>query len=483
VRTVWEVADARARSDPAAIAIRGERDLSYGDLIRCAGELAGQIQAAAAPGRFVVLEATTPLAAVTGILAAARARCPFVSVSADSPEARRAAMLADVEPALILREAEPGRLAVEQLASEPARLQRPDMTSVAYVMYTSGSTGRPKGVVVEHEALCARLDGLSRHPGFGAGESILAMTAFSFDPSLVELLLPVFTGGSFVVAPPEARLDPVIFGQVVREYEPSVIQATPSFYRLALACGWEGAANARLWSGGEVLTPSLARSLLPLCGQLWNLYGPTEGTIWASAARITTPESVHLGEPLPGLGLCLEGDDGELVTPARPLHPGEILVYGQNLARGYLHQPDLTARQFRDCRTPDGMMPCYRTGDRAQYGDDGTLRFLGRRDGQIKLRGHRIELGEIESVLEEHPAIGEAVAVVVGTEDPDTAQIVAWLVAPAEVTPREIRSWLSSRLPARMRPARISIVPALPRTVTGKVDRVSIANQVQVASK
>lgn len=128
-------------------------------------------------------------------------------------------------------------------------------------------------------------------------------------------------------------------------------------------------------------------------------------------------------------------------------------------------------------------MPCYRTGDRAQYGQDGTLRFLGRRDGQIKLRGHRIELAEIETVLEEHPAIREAVAVVAGTEHPDTAQIVAWVVAHAEVTSREVRGWLSTRLPASMRPARISIVPALPRTVTGKVDRVGIANQTRISAK
>jgi acyl-coenzyme A synthetase/AMP-(fatty) acid ligase len=128
-------------------------------------------------------------------------------------------------------------------------------------------------------------------------------------------------------------------------------------------------------------------------------------------------------------------------------------------------------------------MPCYRTGDRAQYGQDGTLRFLGRRDGQVKLRGHRIELAEIETVLEEHPAIREAVAVVVGTEDPDTAQIVAWLVAHAEVTSREIKGWLSTRLPASMRPARISIVPDLPRTITGKVDRVRIANRARISSK
>jgi amino acid adenylation domain-containing protein len=349
------------------------------------------------------------------------------------------------------------------------------MADVAYVMYTSGSTGRPKGVVVSHDALRSRLAAMALVPGFAAGESFLAMAAISFDISMAELFLPLSTGGCFVAAPPEARLDPAIFARVVAEHRPSVIQATPSFWRLALAWGWGGATAARLWSGGEALTPSLARSLIPRCAQLWNVYGPTETTIWSSAARITTSDSIHLGEPLPGTGLCLEGDDGDLVRADQPPRQGEILIYGDGLALGYLNRPDLTAQQFRVCRTPDGAVQCYRTGDRAHYERDGTLRFLGRLDGQIKLRGHRIELAEIEIVLEEHPAVREAVAVLAHPDQPEMAHIEVWLATDAGVTSRQIQGWLSSRLPASMRPSRLSIVPALPRTVTGKVDRVAIA--------
>ena len=478
METVWEAVAARERRDPAAVAVRAERDVSYRELVRRAEVLADEIAGRAGAGQVIALEAVTPLAAAVAILAAARSRCPIVPISLESPPARRAAIMSDAEPALILRETgEPGTLVVDPAPGGAVMLRpRPDLTSVAYVMYTSGSTGRPKGVMVPHDALCARLAALAQVPGLAAGESILAMTAFSFDISMAELLLPLTVGGSFVAAPPEARLEPQVFDRVVREYRPDVIQATPSFWRLALAWGWEGARNARVWAGGEALTPSLASGLLPRCARLWNVYGPTEATIWATAARITASGSIHLGDPLPGSGLCLESDDGELLTPGQPLRQGEILIYGEGLAQGYLNMPDLTARQFRACRTPQGTVRCYRTGDRGHYADDGTLRFLGRLDGQIKLRGYRIELAEIETVLEEHPAVREAVAVVLDAEHPERAYISVWLVAAAGLTSRRVQDWLGTRLPASMRPARITLVEGLPRTVAGKVDRVALAS-------
>jgi amino acid adenylation domain-containing protein len=472
--TIWEAVATRAEQNPAATAARGERDLSYGELLRSATALGRRIQAGASAGQIVAMEATTPLGAATAILAAARSRCPVLPISKDCPGMRRTAMFTDAEPALIVRETEPDRFAVEQLTT---RSSRPETANVAYVIYTSGSTGRPKGVVVRHEAFLARLDALAHVPGFAAGESFLAMSDFSFDPSLVELFLPLITGGSFVAAPPEARVDPAIFAGVVHQYRPDVMQATPSFLRLALAWGWAGAAGARLWSGGEILTPSLTRSLLPRCAQLWNVYGPTEATIWAAAAHITAADSIHLGEPVPGLTLRLEGDDGELITSGQPLRQGQILIYGDSLAQGYLNLPELTAQQFRG---QDGTGRSYRSGDRGQYATDGTLQFLGRLDNQVKLRGHRIELAEVETVIEEHPAVREAVAVVVGADHPESAHLAVWLVADAEsgLTSRQIRAWLSDRLPSGMRPGRISIVPTLPRTVTGKVDRISIASRI-----
>lgn len=478
MRTIWDAVAAQARRTPLAAAVRGERNYAYQEVIERATALSVSIQAATEPGAIVALEAATPTAGAIAILAVAKSGCPVLPLSAESPSMRRAAVLSDVRPTTLVRGADEDTFTIEPVPEHdspaaPADSGRYNMREVAYIIHTSGSTGTPKGVVISHEALLNRLDALARVPGFGPDESIVAMSTLSFDISLAEMFLPLTVGGCFVAAPAAARLDPEIFDQVVRASHPHVIQATPSFWRLALAWGWRAGTGSRLWSGGEILTPSLARRLLPVCAELWNVYGPTETTLWASAAQVITADSIDLGRPLPGGGLCLAGDDGKPVK--EPRRPAEILLYGAGLALGYLNQPELTAQRFTVCETFDGPRLCYRTGDQAQYRDDGTLQFLGRTDGQIKLRGHRIELSEIEAVVEEHPAVRETAAVLRDAEDAEKAHIALFVVADAALTPRLIRGWMSDRLPATMLPGHISIQQALTRTTSGKVDRISLA--------
>jgi amino acid adenylation domain-containing protein len=455
--------------------------MSYQDLLDQAGKLADVVDARCDPGDLLALDSVGPAAGAIAILAAARGERVVLPLSADSPARHRAWVMADAGPALVIREDPPGIFAVEP-AGTPERVHRSEaeqqaMRAVAYIMYTSGSTGRPKGVMVPHDALLSRVNGLRRTPGFGPEDSIVAMTALSFDISLAELLLPLTCGGCFIAAPAAARLDPEIFSSVVAAQRPSVIQATPSFWRLALAWGWRGTSSqTRLWCGGEALTPGLAAQLLPECAELWNVYGPTEATIWATAARVGDPTEIDLGKPLAGTGLCLEDESGRLV--ATPLHPGEILLYGHGLALGYLGQPQLTHERFRTCHTPDGRQLCYRTGDRARYRHDGSLEFLGRTDDQVKLRGHRIELGEVAAVAEEHPAVREAAAVLRNKDQPDKAHIALFAVVDSTLTTRDIRGWLRDRLPAGTRPGRIVILPSLPRTTAGKIDRTELAKSV-----
>ena len=478
MRTVWDAVQAQAQRAPLATATYGERDYTYQEIMDRAAYASQLILAAADPGAIVALDVATPAAGAIAIMAAAKSRCPVLPLSPDAPPARRQAMLADARPTVLLREAGDDTLTAESLAAGP----RPDtassrpysMRDVAYIMYTSGSTGRPKGVVVPHNALLSRLEALARVPGFGPEDSFLAMSTLTFDISLAELFVPLITGGRFVTAPPATRIDPAVFDRVVRASHPDVIQATPSFWRLALAWGWRTNTRSRLWSGGEVLTPGLARKLLGICAELWNVYGPTETTLWATAARITAADSIGLGDPLPGGGLCLVDSDGKLVST--PGHPAEILLYGAGVAPGYLNRPELTAELFKVCDTLDGPRLCYHTGDQAQYTDDGRLQFLGRTDGQVKLRGHRIELAELEAVAEEHPAVREAVAVLRDADDPARVHIALFVVADPELTARQVRGWMSERLPATMRPSRISIRPALPRTTSGKVDRIRLAS-------
>lgn len=475
---LWDLAVTHAERAPSAPAVTGELSFSYAELVERAGALAARIESRARAGDLLALEAITPCLGTVSMLAAAHAGCAVLPLNTDSPARHRAAVLADARPALVLSERaddELGLVVTElddaERGGRPSRAH--DLRDVAYVLYTSGSTGRPKGVMVSHEALLARLAGLAQVPGFGRDDSILAMTSLSFDISMAEILLPLSVGGCLVTASPDARLDPAAFARVVRENSPAVIQATPSFWHLAVAWGWEGAEGSRVWCGGEALTASLASQLLPLCGELWNLYGPTEATIWASAGQVTSSGAIGLGQPLPGTGLCLAAAGGGLVDT--PGDAGEILLYGAGLAQGYLDRPELTAERFAVHQTPGGPARCYRTGDRARYASSGALEFLGRTDDQVKLRGHRIELAEVESVLQEHPSVRQAVAVLVDSGLPQHAHLAAFVVTGSTLTPRELRGWLADRLPAPMRPQRIDIVPNLPRTAAGKADRVRLA--------
>ncbi|HJQ01703.1 MAG TPA: AMP-binding protein [Jatrophihabitans sp.] len=478
--TVWELVQAQACRTPAAVAIRGSSDLSYAGLIEQADALAGEIAERTPSGRVVAMELAQPSQAAAVILAAASHRCPVLPMNADSPAMHREFVLADARPALLVRGLADGSYQIDSLDADAGGRARPagadgilDLSGAAYVIYTSGSTGRPKGVIIGHPALLDRLAAFTELPGFGPDDAIMSMTAPSFDISMAELLVPLTVGGCLIAAPAGTGADPAIFAAAVTEFRPTVIQATPSFWRLALAWGWPGSPDVRVWCGGEALTASLAEQLVPRCAELWNMYGPTEATIWVSTCLVRAGAPIELGRPLPRARMCLAGEDGQPIT--EPMRPGEILLYGTGLAEGYLNRPELTADRFLSCATPDGPQRCYRTGDLAQYRPDGTLHFLGRADGQIKLRGHRIELSEIEAVAEEQPGVLEAAAILRDVEDAERAHIALFVVTDGTLTVRQIRSWLAQRLPQYMRPARVLVERSLPRNTSGKLDRVSLA--------
>lgn len=483
-QTAWDDVYARSKVSPQAVAIRdvaesGDvRDITYAELIACATELGDELTARSAPNTLVALDAMTPAGEAIAILAATVASRAILPLNAELPPLLRREVLADARPALLVTQSAGPKFGVDVAdTEEPARR---DQCGVAYVLYTSGSTGRPKGVVVPHEALRQRLRGLSQVPGLSVGESMMAMTAPSFDISLAEILLPLTVGGSVISVPAAARLDPQVFARYADRFCPDVLQATPSFWRLALAWGWQGCAGARIWCGGESLTSALADQLLPACGELWNLYGPTEATIWATAAQVAPGQPISLGAPLPGSGLIIIdelAEDGRAAdrVVTGPGQPGEIWLYGAGLARGYLNREDLTRERFRPQVTPAGKQICYQTGDRAQYRDDGSLEFLGRTDHQVKLRGHRIELGEVEAVLEECPDVSEAAVLLGAAQVPERAHLAAFLVVRDAVTTASVRRWAAERLPPSMRPSTFLLLPALPRTTAGKIDRPRLA--------
>jgi amino acid adenylation domain-containing protein len=468
----------RAAQHPDAIAIiTPAGTLTYGEVAAQVDLLSEQISALTPPGTLVALEGSSPLSGIRSLLAAGAARRALLPLDLTYPRARREAVLHDARPALLLRENEDLELVPAGL---PAGLvPRTGMQGVAYVMYTSGSTGRPKGVVVPHENLFLRTAGMAQRPGLAEGESILALAALSFDACLSELLIPLHVGGAVIAPGPEARNDPDLFAEVVERFQPDVVQATPSFWRLVTAAGWRGLSHGRIWCGGEAMTRPLAELLLPKAKELWNVYGPTENTVWSTAQLITDPAAIGLGEPVPGTGIHLEPDPdvdaaGDLV--------GEILLYGVGVATGYLDREDLTATRFVEREVADGIRRCYRTGDLARRRADGILEFMGRIDQQVKIRGHRVETGDIEAAFESHKAVREVVVVFMPDDDARSrpAELVASVVTDqkSQVTGRDLRRWVVDRLPKALVPTRILIEAELPRTPSGKIDRLAQLDRV-----
>jgi amino acid adenylation domain-containing protein len=362
--------------------------------------------------------------------------------------------------------------AIEAASGQPLPAA-PAADALAYTIFTSGSTGRPKGVQVPHGALENFLASMSGTPGLAPTDVLLAVTTLSFDIAGLELLLPLLQGGRVVVATDEEARDGRLLRWLLSEEPVTVMQATPSTWRMLLDSGWTDATGLRVLCGGEALPPALAEQLLALGADLWNMYGPTETTIWSSCEPVLPEEPITLGRPIANTSFYVL--DGRL-EPVPVGVAGELCIGGAGVATGYLHLPQLTAERFVPdpftAPTPTVSAPrMYRTGDLVRLRTDGRLDFLGRLDHQIKVRGFRIELGEIEVGLAAHAAVQETV--VVAREDRGHQQVVAYVV-PVEgsmPTAAELRAHLAGSLPAYMIPNAFVALGALPLTPNGKVDR------------
>lgn len=342
----------------------------------------------------------------------------------------------------------------------------------AYVIYTSGSTGAPKGVVVPHYAVVNFLRSMAREPGLTAGDRLLAITTLSFDIAVLELLLPLFIGAKIVLATTPETGDGEQLQQLLARRRITMMQATPSTWRLLIDSGWVGTPGLRALVGGEELTRELAIQLRGRCAEVWNMYGPTEATVWATCHRVDEVGRgrVPIGKPIANVQAVVLDDSGNLCPVGVP---GEIHLGGDCLAAGYLGQPDLTARRFvpnrysRDRRA--GRL--YRTGDRGRFREDGVLEHLGRTDSQLKLRGHRIEPGEIESRLRQVPGIVEAAVLGIELGRGDV-RLTAYVVCPTrEHGQGELRAILRGWLPEYMVPQHFVFVDTVPLTPNGKVNR------------
>jgi amino acid adenylation domain-containing protein len=474
------VAEQAART-PDAVAVEGaDGTLTYGELDALSAGVAAALRArGAGRGSLVAVCVDRSARMVAALLGVLRAGAAYLPLDPEYPAERIAFMLEDSGARILLTEralqsAVPAtaidRILLDDVAPavsvDDAQVDADDL---AYVIYTSGSTGRPKGVMVPHGGVSSFLRSMAEAPGLRADDTLLAVTTIAFDISVLELFLPLTLGARVVVASREEAADPARLAERIGGGM-TAMQATPATWSMLLAAGWTPRPGMRLLSGGETLPRAVADGLLSAGAELWNLYGPTETTIWSAAGRVAAEGEVLLGDAIANTTLYVL--DPALNPAPLGVH-GELYIGGTGVVRGYLRRPGLTAERF----VPDPFgapgSRLYRTGDRVRRRADGALAFGGRVDFQVKLRGFRIELGEVESALRAHPDVGAAVALV--REDaPGDARLVAYVTARdggAAPAGAELRAHLRRRLPEYMVPQAFVALDALPLTPNGKVDR------------
>ena len=341
---------------------------------------------------------------------------------------------------------------IAQQGSENPRIHI-DSHNLAYMIYTSGSTGQPKGVQIEHRSVVNCLCSIGREINLSQRDSWLAVTTISFDIAALELYLPLIGGSKIIVANKDERIDPVQLSARLKFSGVTVIQATPSLWQVLVEPHWESRSGIKILCGGGVLSRQLANQLLERSSSVWNLYGPTESTIWSTMTKVTVADKpLSIGRPITNtliyiLDACLQ---------AVPIGiPGDLYIGGDGLARGYLNRPELTSEKF--VANPFNNNPnsrLYRTGDRAKYLADGNIEFLGRDDNQVKIRGHRVELEEIENILNRHPAVKESVIVARDRVPSGEKDLVGYVVLDKALATdvNDVRRFLTIQLPALMIP-------------------------------
>jgi amino acid adenylation domain-containing protein len=440
---------------------------------------------------------------VISLLAIMRAGAAYIPLDPGYPSERLAWVLEDAQPLLIITQAKlaqtlPGSAAQvisldqDQDKLSAARLRGQTLASPvifelnsAYVIFTSGSSGRPKGVQVHHQALLNFLLAMQAAPGLSAQDTLLAVTTISFDIAGLEVYLPLMTGAHLVIAPREAALNAEHLQALIQQHDVSHMQATPTTWRLLLDTSWRVQPPFTVMCGGEALPFDLSGALLKQGVTLWNLYGPTETTIW-SANRLITHSHSSGNEGTEPVGAPIRNTQMYVLDSRQNLQPigiaGELMIGGDGLARGYLNRPDLTADAYRPDQfaTQPGSR-IYRTGDLARKLANDTYDFLGRIDSQVKIRGYRIELGEIETSLRQ--LIGVREAVVIAREDsPGDKKLVAYVLVTqsASLNENDLRQALRKTLPDYMVPAQVVFLESIPQTPNGKINRKALPAPVKL---
>ncbi len=486
---IQTMVSAAAAATPDAIAVQAaDAILTYAQLERRSNQMAHLLrERGVTDGALVAVCLDRSADLPVALLAVLKAGAAYVPVDPAHPadrivytltdagvscvitEERFAPLVADAKAPLLLIDGDDGAIMAQPTRPPDTRVLATDL---AYVIYTSGSTGRPKGVEVEHRNVVNFLRCMMREPGFGRDDVLLAVTTPSFDIAGLELFLPLVCGARTVIASRADVLDGEQLVRLLSETGATVMQATPATWRLMIDAGWSGTPKLRALCGGEAMPRDLARDLLSRTAEIWNMYGPTETTIWSTTHKVTdASQDIPIGHPIGNTTVYVLDATG---IPSPIGVAGELCIGGEGVARGYRDRPELTAEKFvvisLDGRPPERV---YRSGDVVRVRSDLSLEFVGRRDQQVKVRGYRIELGEIESVLVEDPSVRRAV-VIAREVSPGDQRLVAYVVPATAGGPLDqdaLRALLRSRLPEYMVPSALVPLADLPLTPNGKIDR------------
>lgn len=514
-KCIHELFEAQAERTPDAIAVVFENEyLTYRELNKKANYLASYLQKIGISPEFLVgIYVDRSLEMMVGLLGILKAGGAYVPLDPAYPPERLAFMLEDAKISVLLTQQKLLKTLPKNSASivcldadwegisscdEPV-VGLQNSSNLAYVIYTSGSTGKPKGVQISHASVVNFLSSMRQQLAIADRDVWLAVTSLSFDIAALELFLPITTGSRVVVASREVASNGEKLLETLTNSGATVMQATPASWKMLLAAGWQGNNQLKILCGGEALPRQLANQLLLRGASVWNLYGPTETTIWSTLYQVDRKdESVGIGRPIANTQIFIL-DRYLMPVPVGVF--GELHIGGAGLSRGYLNRPELTAEKF--IPNPFAEDPIhasfilhpssfilserlYKTGDLARYLPDGNIEFMGRSDHQVKLRGFRIELGEIEAVLSQYPAVREAIALV-REDNPGDKRIVAYIVANSELRGgrgdtdpahsefiNHLRVFLKQKLPQYMMPSAFVLLEAMPLTPNGKIDRRSL---------
>ncbi|RYZ57317.1 MAG: amino acid adenylation domain-containing protein, partial [Proteobacteria bacterium] len=484
---LWTLLESVARQNSGKIAVRTrdeQRAMTYAELLSRSQNIAAYLyELGARPDDVIGISLSRNADLIPSLWAILSLGAAYLPLDPNYPSDRLQYMASDAQAKFLISEIdhmEPFRtLPIKKLLLDREKKQleqertRPpafelSSSSLAYIIYTSGSTGKPKGVEIEHRAVCHFLEAIRLRMNLDDRLRTLAITTISFDISVLEIFATLSNAGEVILVEQDAVMDGMKLIEAIEKFDINLVQATPASWRLLLNCGWTGKKDLIALSGGEALPKDIAVRLLPDTQSLWNVYGPTEATVWATAERITSGSDINIGEALPYYETLIL-DENRQALPRGTI--GNLYLAGEALARGYRFRKDLTnERFFPHPQNPSARI--YDTGDLARYRLDGKIEYISRRDNQVKLRGFRIELAEIEHALIEHPAILGAVCLVQRLSDED-ARLVAYIVLHEgkKLSFGQMQQHLRGLLPVYMIPNQMLVVDAFPLTGSGKIDK------------